>query len=331
MTTLSLSTPLALLLLPLPLLVWFFAPPHRHRVRATRVPFFRTLTQAAGVEAQHGALILRRSTLQMIAACLAWLLLVLALAGPERLGEPIVTENAARDTVLALDISGSMDERDFVAEDGTRKQRLEAVTDVLRPFIAERDGDRMALIVFGTRAFVQAPFTDDLQSLNGFLDQTQVGMAGPNTALGDAIGLAIRTFQGSEIEERLMILLSDGGDTSSTMTPVNAAAIAANEGVTIYTIGVGDPEATGEARVDLGILEDIANRTGGEFFYADDQEALNSIYQRIDELNPRTVEATSYRPKTSLAHIPLALALVIVLLTTTLLHLGSRRRGARHV
>ena len=219
MTTLSLSTPLALLLLPLPLLVWFFAPPHRHRVRATRVPFFRTLTQAAGVEAQHGALILRRSTLQMIAACLAWALLVLALAGPERLGEPIVTENAARDTVLALDISGSMDERDFVAQDGTRKQRLEAVTDVLRPFIAERDGDRMALIVFGTRAFVQAPFTDDLQSLNGFLDQTQVGMAGPNTALGDAIGLAIRTFQGSEIEERLMILLSDGGDTSSTMTP----------------------------------------------------------------------------------------------------------------
>lgn len=329
--TLSLSAPLALLLLPLPLLVWFLTPPHRHRTRATRVPFFRDLTQAAGVEARRGALVLRRSTLQMLAAALTWGLLVLALAGPERLGEPIVTETAARDTVLALDISGSMDTRDFAAADGTRQQRLAAVKDVLRPFIAERDGDRMALIIFGTRAFVQAPFTDDLQSLNGFLDQTEVGMAGPNTALGDSIGLAIRTFQGSEIEDRLMILLSDGSDTASTMTPINAANIAANEGVTIYTIGVGDPNATGEARVDLGLLEDIAKRTSGEFFYADDQEALTSIYQRIDELNPRTVETSTYRPKTSLAHYPLALALLIVLLTTTVLHLGSVRRGTRHV
>ena len=186
----------------------------------------------------------------------------------------------------------------------------------------------MALIIFGTRAFVQAPFTEDLNSLNGFLDQTQVGMAGPNTALGDAIGLGIRTFDSSEVDQRLMIVLSDGADTSSRMTPVNAAAIAAEKGVVIYTIGVGDPDASGEDRVDLDALKDIADRTGGEYFFADDEEALADTYARIDELNPRVVETQSYRPRESLAHYPLAMALLTMLITMTGQHFTQRRRGA---
>ncbi|WP_170557210.1 VWA domain-containing protein [Ruegeria atlantica] len=325
---LSFAAPWVFLLLPLPLLVYWLAPPHREKSSSIRIPFFRHVAQAAGVEPRSGSVIPRRARLQAASIVLIWLFLVTAMARPEKLGEPLVVEKSARDVVLALDISGSMDQRDFTATDGTPKQRLAAVKDVLRQFIAERQGDRMALIIFGTRAFVQAPFTEDLNSLNGFLDQTQVGMAGPNTALGDAIGLGIRTFDSSEVDQRLMIVLSDGADTSSRMTPVNAAAIAAEKGVAIYTIGVGDPDASGEDRVDLNALKEIADRTGGEYFFADDEDALADTYARIDELNPRVVETQSYRPRESLAHYPLALALVTMLISMTGGHISQRRRGA---
>ena len=327
--TLSLAYPWLLLLLPTPWLVWRFAPPYRNQVPAIRIPFFRHLTQSGGLEARRGAVVLARNRLQMAAAIAVWGLLILALARPERLGEPVVIETAARDVVLALDLSGSMDARDFKAADGsgdgTPMQRLEAVKQVMRQFITERDGDRMAMIVFGTKAFVQAPFTEDLQSLVGFLDQSVVGMAGPNTALGDAIGLSIRTFEASQVDQRLMILLSDGADTSSRMTPVNAAELAADRGVVIYTIGVGDPEGSGEDRVDLGALRDIAKRTGGQFFFASDSDALAQVYAEIDKQNPRAVQTTSFRPAQNLAHIPMGLALVTVLLTIIALHFNSLR------
>lgn len=324
----TLAHPFALALLPLPLLVWWLAPPHREQVAATRVPFFRQLTEAAGAEARAGASILKRSRFQILSALCIWALIVVALARPERLGNPVVIEKSARDIVLALDISGSMDARDFTRPDGERQQRLEAVRDVLKTFIAERDGDRMALIVFGTRAFVQAPFTDDLQSLDGFLDQTVVGMAGPNTAIGDAIGLAVRTFDASDVEDRLLILLSDGADNSSRMTPINAAAIAADRGVVIQTIGVGDPEGAGEDRVDLDTLQDIADRTGGAFFYADDTEALTRVYDRIDDLAPRKVDQTSYRPKQDLTWVAAALAVGLGVMSLGLMFLAARRRPA---
>lgn len=324
----SFASPWVFLLLPLPALVYLFAPPHREKSHAIRIPFFRHIATAAGVETKSGSVIPARTRFQTATVIVIWLLLITALARPERLGEPVVIEKSARDVVLALDISGSMDQRDFQTPDGTPKQRLAAVKDVLRAFIAERQGDRMALIIFGTRAFVQAPFTEDLNSLNGFLDQTAVGMAGPNTALGDAIGLGIRTFDSSEVDQRLMIVLSDGADTSSRMTPVNASAIAADKGVVIYTIGVGDPDASGEDRVDLDALKDIANRTGGAYFFADDEVALAETYQRIDELNPRVVETQSYRPRESLVHYPLVLALLVILASSTTLHIAQRRRGA---
>lgn len=326
---LTLGLPLALLLLPIPWFIWRFAPVHREQVAAIRVPFFRRITEAAGVDARSGATVLRRNRFQMIVAILIWVLLVLALARPERLGEPIVIETAARDIILALDISGSMDQRDFEASDGTKTQRLEAVKNVISQFIAERQGDRMALIVFGTRAFVQAPFTEDLSGLQGFLDQIEVGMAGPNTALGDAIGLSIRIFEASEVEQRLLILLSDGADTSSRMTPVNAASLAAERGVSIQTIGVGDPDSTGENRVDLPALQDISSRTNGEFFFAGDEAALQNVYQRIDELNPRITETSSYRPRQSLFHIPLAAALLLLVLAMTLMHFRTVRVAAK--
>ena len=324
----QLGLPWALVLLPLPFLVWRFVPPHREQVESLRFPFFRQIVRTAGADARPGAVVLPRSWLQMAAAVLVWALVVFALAQPQRVGAPVEQVKAARDVVLAIDISGSMDAQDFEDASGQRLQRLAAVKQVLAEFIAGREGDRMGLIVFGSKAYVQAPLTEDLETILTLLDRTQVGMAGPQTALGDAIGLSIRTFEASEIEQRLLILLSDGSDTTSAVSPVNAAEIAASEGVEIFTIGVGDPDATGENRVDLAALGDIARRTGGAYFFAGDGEALTSVYHRIDELAPRETVTLSYRPRRSLAHWPLGLALLVGLGTTFALQSTSRRRGA---
>lgn len=309
----ALGLPWALLLLPVPWLVWWLAPPHRERAPALRIPFFRRIADAAGAEARQGSVIPLRRRMQMVVAILVWVMLVVALARPERVGEPIEITKAARDVVLAIDISGSMDERDFVTRTGDRVQRLDAVKRVVGRFIDARDGDRIALIVFGAKAFIQSPFTEDLRTVRELLDQTEVGMAGPHTVIGDAIGLSIRVFEASEVPQRLLILLSDGADTGSRMSPVNAAAIAARNGVEIHTIGVGDPQADGEGQVDLGALEDIAVRTGGRFFFADDEAALAAVYQRIDALAPRDVETLSYRPREPLGHWPLGAAAILAL------------------
>lgn len=319
----SLGLPWALLLLPLPLVVWWLVPAHRERVPALRFPFFRRIVESSGAEPGAGSVVLTRGRLQMAAAIAVWCLVVLALAEPERVGEPVEITRAARDVVLAIDISGSMDAKDFEGPDGEAKQRLAGVRDVVGAFVEGREGDRMALIVFGSKAYVQSPLTEDLGTITDLLARTEVGMAGPHTALGDAIGLAIRTFEASDIEQRLLILLSDGTDTASRMSPVNAAEIARQNDVEIFTIGVGNPDATGEDRVDLQTLQAIAERTDGAFFFAGDEAALEEVYGRIDELAPREVETVSWRPRQSLAWIPLALAALIGLGTVAFLQLRA--------
>ncbi|WP_254446705.1 VWA domain-containing protein [Ruegeria sp. HKCCD8929] len=295
----------AFVLLPAPLLIWRFVPPHREKVTALRVPFFRQVAQALGQEPRAGAIILSRTAVQMITAALCWVLIVIALTRPERVGRPIEIEKSARDMILAIDVSGSMDTVDFINAEGEKLQRFAAVQEVVRDFVTGREGDRVALIVFGSKAYLQSPLTADLQTIVDLLDRTQVSMAGPHTALGDAIGLAIHTFEASAIDERVLILLSDGSDTASRMDPVNAAEIASDNGVTIMTIGVGNPDASGEDKVDLGVLEDVADRTGGSYFFAADQSALGEIYDRINAQTPRQVETLSYRPRQALAWIPL--------------------------
>jgi Ca-activated chloride channel family protein len=320
--------PYALLLLPAPVFVRWLVPPHRERMSGLRIPFFRRIAAAVGEEPRSGSVVLRRRWFEILLASLVWLALVIALARPERVGEPVEVTKAARDGVLAIDISGSMDEVDFAAEDGTTMQRLEGVKRVVGRFIEEREGDRVALIVFGEKAFVQSPFTEDLRTVRELLEQTQVGMAGPNTVIGDAIGLAIRIFEASEIEERLLIVLSDGADTGSRMSPLNAAEIAAGNGVEIFTVGVGDPSGEGAQRVDASALEDIASRAGGRFFFADDEEGLENVYSRIDEMSPRKIETLSFRPRQSLGFLPLAAAALVGLMGATGIHLRSVWRSA---
>jgi Ca-activated chloride channel family protein len=277
--------------------------------------------------------VLRRRAMQMTVAALIWILIVAALARPQWVSDPLTHEIAARDLILAVDISGSMDQRDFRAADGQMLTRLDGVKRVIKDFIARRHGDRIALILFGTKAYVQVPFTQDLQTAEQLLEQTEVGMAGQQTAIGDTIGLAIKTLEASTAKQKLLILLTDGNDTASRVPPEHAADIARQNGVVIYTIGVGDPAATGENRVDLSVLQSVASTTQGRFFRAEDGAQLAAIYADIDMLAPAKLDTQSWRPKLPLFQWPLGaavllgLALWLAMLTESE---WSRRRVARH-
>ena len=326
---LEFAWPWIFLLLPLPLFAWWLLPPYRARQASVQIPFFDRLASATGQTPQRGAVVLERRATQMIAAVAIWILLVAALAQPQWVGDPVTREVSARDLILAIDISGSMDQRDFKTSDGLTLSRLDGVKRVVGEFIARRKGDRVALILFGTKAYVQVPFTQDLQTARQLLDQTAVGMAGQQTAIGDTIGLAIKTFAASRAKQRLLVLLTDGNDTASRVPPEHAADIAHQSDVTVYTIGVGDPSASGENRVDLGVLQAVATTTGGHFFRAEDGSQLAAIYTDIDRLAPTKLQTLSWRPKLPLFQWPLGAAVMLGLLLWLALLLGSEWRRAR--
>ncbi len=325
---LEFAYPLAFLALPLPFLVWKFMPPHRERVSALRVPFFDSIVDAAGLEAREGAVVMRRRWVQGAAGVLVWIAVVIGLAKPQWVGEPIERTEAARDIMLAIDLSGSMDYRDFPGADGQAVSRFNAVQQVVAQFVADRESDRIGLIVFGDRAYLQLPFTRDLRTAGALVQLMEVGMAGPRTALGDAIGLSIHAFESSEVDDRVLILLTDGNDTASKMTPINASDIARLNGVEIHTIGIGNVEATGEDRVDFATLETIATRTGGRFFNAEDQATLAEVYREIDEATTADVRTQSWRPRNLLVFWPAGVAVVAVLLAYGFLLADARRRSA---
>ena len=300
------------LLTPLPFLVWLLLPPFKDIQQAVRVPFFDELATAAGSKPSSGAVILKTNFLQKITGPLFWVLIVTTMARPQWVEDPIERIKSARDLLLAVDISQSMETEDFIDAAGRRIPRLDAVKLVLDEFIERRTGDRIALIVFGGGAYPQVPFTLDHASCRMLLDEAEVGMAGPRTMVGDAIGLGIKMFEESKVEERVMVLLTDGNDTGSKMPPLKAAEIAQGRGIKIYTVGIGDPKASGDEQVDLSILQDIATTTGGLFFRGEDREQLEEIYRRLDELTPKNFESLTYRPKRPLYHWPLGGALLLL-------------------
>ncbi|MDS9469342.1 VWA domain-containing protein [Paracoccus sp. MBLB3053] len=324
---LEFDAPLAFLALPLPFLVLLFAPARRERVQAIRLPFFERVS--AGLPTGEGAVIPARKRFQLGFTGLLWLLVITTIARPVWLGDPVTRTEAARDIMLAVDISGSMATVDFSGSDGAVDSRMEGVKQVLDSFIAGRKDDRIGLIVFGSSAYVLVPFTQDEAAARQLLATLEPGMAGQNTVLGDAIGLAIQSFAASEVEERVMIVLSDGSDTSSRMAPAKAADIAAKNGVTIHTIAVGDPEGEDEQnKVDIATLEAIADATGGTFNRAEDSQGLTEIYQGIDALHPVEGKAVSWRPR-----IPLTMwtsgAFVLLTIVGYLAALALRWRRVR--
>ena len=326
---LQFELPWAFLLLPVPLLVLWLAPEFRDSGEALRAPFFRRLVALSGREPTTGAVVVAKGRLQRANVVLTWLLVVIALARPTWAGEPIVQEKAARDMLLSVALSGSMESQDFTDAAGERITRLAAVKQVLRDFIARRKSDRLGLAVFGTAAFPVAPFTQDHRTVLALLDGLQVRIAGPKTMIGDAVGLAIRLFEASTTENKVAILLTDGNDTGSKMPVGRAARVAAENGVTIHTIAMGDPATVGEDALDTAVLEDISKTTGGRFFLALDRSKLEAIYGELDKLEPEKIETVSYRPTRPLFHYPLALMMLSnLLLIVIMLARAARREGA---
>ena len=303
---LTFELPWAFLLLPVPLLYRWLLPEYRDPSDAVRAPFFARLVEITGTTPNSGAVVLGKNLIQTANLIAGWSLVVIALAQPVWVGDPVSRDIAARDMLLVVDLSGSMEATDFSTDSGEKVSRLDAVKRVLGEFVERRTDDRLGLAVFGSAAYPQASFTTDHRAVLDLLDELEPRMAGPQTMIGDAIGLAIRLFAASDKQNKVVILLTDGNDTGSKMPIDRATDIAADNGIVLHTIAMGDPQTVGEDALDLEILEQIANRTGGQFFVALNRADLDGIYAELDRLEPSLRQTLSYRPKRTLFHYPLA-------------------------
>lgn len=330
----SFEWPWLFLLLPLPLLVRVLAPAAAPRQEAAlRVPFLEDFEIESAKSSRHAG---RRW--QLILAGLAWLLLVTASARPQWLGEPLELPTSGRDLMLAVDLSGSMQEQDFQLADQW-VDRLTATKWVAGNFIQRREGDRIGLILFGEQAYLQTPLTFDRQTVTTLLHESAIGLAGKKTAIGDAIGLAVKRLIERPAQNRVLILLTDGANTAGEVEPLRAAELAARKSVKIYTIGIGADEMLvrslfGTRRVnpsrdlDEKMLSSIAEQTGGRYFRARDTQELQKIYALLDELEPVEQKKQLYRPIHALYYWPLATSLLLAgLLLGTSCWTGRRTNG----
>jgi Ca-activated chloride channel family protein len=306
----ELQYPWALALLALPLLMRLL-PAYRESRDSVRVPFFDKLVELSEQRPDTGAMILPRDRAQRFLVNFLWLCLVLGAAKPLWVGPPIEQEKSGRDLMIAVDLSGSMETRDFTLPGGETVNRLEAVKRGLANMANRRNTDRLGLIVFGSAAYLQSPFTDDHRVWAQLVAETEIGMAGQSTVFGDAIGLAIKLFKESDSNNRVLIMLTDGNDTGSTVPPVDAAKVAATQGIRIYTIAIGDPETIGEEALDVDTIARVSEVTDGQDFQVLDREELRRAYQAIAELEPELYETISFRPQQSLHWAPLGLAFIL--------------------
>jgi Ca-activated chloride channel family protein len=310
-----------LLLLPVPWLVrLYWRPEPLDNDAALKVPQRAQFAALARSHTDAQSLSRRLALLWLV-----WCLAVLAAARPQWLGDAIALPVSGRDLLLAVDLSGSMEEQDFQL-DGHWVDRLTATKAVAADFIERRVGDRIGLILFGREAYLQAPLTFDRKTVQTLLAESAIGLAGKETAIGDAIGLGIRTLEDAGVEEgrRVLVLLTDGANTAGAVDPLKAAELAAQRHMIIYTIGIGADALTvrslfgvrqinPSADLDEDALTSIAEMTGGKYFRARDTEELAKIYDILDQLEPAESDEAGFRPVTELFYWPLGAALLIAL------------------
>ena len=316
--------PWIFLLAPLPLLLRATT-----RKRATTIRLPPDLESALGTAmATHSGLINRR----LILPWFAWCLLLFALAQPWIPGKSTVQPVSGRALALAVDVSASMERRDF-SLDGKQSDRLTIVKRVAHEFVTARKGDRMSLVLYGKTAFIASPLTFDLNAIASILDSAGIGIAGRSTAIGDAIGLAIRTLRDDPATNKAIVLLSDGTNNSGSVEPESAAELARSLNIRIHTIALGSEDgqisgyATAQsADLDETTLKSVADIAGGEFFRARSSDDLQSVYQAIDQLETADVEAPPVILKHDLHSWPL-LALLMLLIAMALMRRATPVQG----
>ena len=320
---LGFAWPWALLLLPLPWLARLLLPAGERAGLAISVP----LLNREGVS--PSAMQRPVSKTAGLVLWLFWIALLLAASRPYWIGDSATRTVSGRDLMLAVDVSGSMSEADMKI-DSRSASRLDVLKLVIGRFIERRRGDRIGLILFGTRAYNYVPLTFDLDTLKQLLLDSSTGLAGRHTAIGDAIGIAIKSMREDQASHKVLVLVTDGSNTAGFEDPLLAAAAARQQGMTIHTIGVGSDfeslsRVYGEQNIPTGVvlneslLRDIAEISGGRYFRATDSDALERIYRLLDELEPIEYQYHSYRPRISLFHLPLITALLVLVAL-----LGSR-------
>jgi len=305
-------------LLPLPLIIRFLFPPVEVvNEAALRVPFLTEFSMHSN-DGHH----LNVKYRLIWIAIIVWFCLIIAAMRPQWLGDFIEIPRNGRDLMLAVDLSGSMEVEDFIIK-GDKVDRLTATKYVAGEFIQRRVGDRLGLILFGEKAYLQTPLTFDRLTVKTLLYESAIGLAGKSTAIGDAIGLAVKRLREKDDKSRVLILLTDGANTAGEVEPLAAAELAAREKLKIYTIGIGADEMVmrsifGSRRVnpsadlDEKTLSAIANKTGGRYFRARDIEQLEQIYALLDDLEPIEKDVQRFRPQIALFYWPLAIALVLM-------------------
>ncbi|MET1080985.1 MAG: VWA domain-containing protein [Pseudomonas sp.] len=311
--------PWIFLLLPLPWLLRAVLPAADSGEAALKVSFLPDLESLVSRRARRQLPTWR----QQAPLVLLWLLLVVAAARPQWVGEPLPLPASGRDLLVAVDVSGSMDYADMRWQ-GEEVSRLTLVKHLIGDFIQGRHGDRLGLILFGSQAYLQAPLTFDRQTVRTWLDEALIGIAGKNTAIGDAIGLAVKRLRQRPAESRVLVLVTDGANNGGEIDPLTAARLAAEAGVRIYTIGIGADPAQGGVLGMFGLtpgldldeptLRAIAEHTGGEYFRARDAEELQAIEASLDRLEPVAQQPTQARPEHALYSWPLAAALLLSVL-----------------
>lgn len=309
-----------LLLFPLPFVIRKWSKPAVVKYNSgLKVPFFTYLNNLNTTNQHQNSF-----SWKLYLAYLIWLLLLIAAAGPQWLGQPVDLPRSGRDILLAIDISGSMQIPDMELNNQP-SDRLTVVKNVAQQFIKDRNGDRLGLVLFGTKAYLQTPLTFDLKTVRHMLLDATVGLAGTQTAIGDAIGMAIKHFKNYPKDNKVIILLTDGVNNEGNVSPIEAAKIAAKYGIRIYTVGLGSNQVvvpsllgpqilTGsDYELDEETLKEIASLTHGIYFRASNPQELREVYENLNRIEPRIGEAEVFRPKTPLYYWPLGLAFILML------------------
>ncbi|HEY4286625.1 MAG TPA: VWA domain-containing protein [Puia sp.] len=295
------------LLLPLPLVVYLLLPSLKKRRSALIVPFLGRAAAVSGEVVRKGVWVARRGFFGWLMLVLCWICLVAAASSPQFVGEPGKKVRTVRSFLVVADISFSMAQTDWVL-DGKRVSRWEATKNILKDFVRRRKSDQMGLVLFATHAYLQSPLTTDLDAIDWLLDQTEVGMAGQMTSIGEAIAFGTGVLKRDTMKQKVMLLLTDGIDEGKSINPMDASASARDDSILIYTLGIGKAQGGGGYDLDEKTLKGIASVTKGRYFNAMNEGQLKEVYNVLDKIEPIQYEEEDYKPVRLLYVYPLALA-----------------------